>query len=345
VRVNAKQEIPLALLAAVFTIGLTYASVELPRAVNALLQSSFDFPGADPAYQPELLKTFIFSNHLHLIGYGALVVLLALVTVGVLTERRGLVTTGAVAFFLPVFGHFCRSMFFLAGLGLLRSLWMPITDVSFELLRLGDIVYVPYMILVYFPALIGVDVRAPLPYMVMGFGILIFVLGVMAWFVARLQRKKTADFWVYRFSRHPQYAGWILWSYGLMIFFTRYNEGTHFKLSWGFPDSLPFLLSAVVITGVALIEELQMRREQGQEYEAYSQRTPFMLPLPSFLSNVAAAPMRLLLRKERPEAGREVAVVLAVYAGLLVLPSVPLVILQWPPGGWWVFPHNVFPFS
>ena len=165
-RINAKQEVLLALLALVFTVGLTYASVEAPRAVNAMLHDAFEFPGSDPTYEPEALATFIRSNHLHLIGYGTLALLLLLVAIGVFAEKRGLATAGAVGFFLPVFGHFCRSMFFLAGLGLLRTLWMPITDVSFEILRLGDIVYIPYMILVYVPALVGVGVRGPLPYLI-----------------------------------------------------------------------------------------------------------------------------------------------------------------------------------
>jgi hypothetical protein len=43
-------------------------------------------------------------------------------------------------------------------------------------------------------------------------GLLIFILGVLAWFYARLEKKGTADFWIYRFSRHPQYLGWIVWS-------------------------------------------------------------------------------------------------------------------------------------
>jgi protein-S-isoprenylcysteine O-methyltransferase Ste14 len=345
-KMKARHEILLAVLAVVFAVALTYASIELPRVVNALLHDSFEFPGGDPAYEPDLLKTFVLSNHLHLVGYAALALLLILVVVGLCTEKGSLATTGAIGFFLPVFGHFCMSMFFLAGLGLLRTLWIPITDVSHNLLRLGEIVYVPYMIIVYLAALIKVDVRGLLPYIIMGAGMMIFVLGVLAWLITKLRRQETADFWVYRWSRHPQYLGWILWGYGLMIYFTRRNEGTHFKLSWSFPDSLPFLLSSLVIVGVAFVEETKMRRQQGRHYEAYARRTPFMLPLPRSVSRLAAAPMRFALKKERPETGKEVAIVLALYAGLLILLSIPFVVFHWPPrGGWWGFPYNVFPFG
>jgi len=63
---------------------------------------------------------------------------------------------------------------------------------------------------VYPLTLIGVDIRRPLAYLLSELGLLIFVLGVLAWFYARFQKKGTADFWLYRLSRHPQYLGWIL---------------------------------------------------------------------------------------------------------------------------------------
>ena len=37
-----------------------------------------------------------------------------------------------IVLFLPVFGHFALTMFFLGGLGFLRLLWMPFLDVSFN---------------------------------------------------------------------------------------------------------------------------------------------------------------------------------------------------------------------
>jgi protein-S-isoprenylcysteine O-methyltransferase Ste14 len=236
-------------------------------------------------------------------------------------------------------------MFFLAGLGILRVIWMPILDISYGMLQLGEVSYVPYMIAVYIPALVRADIRTPFAYVLMGLGILAFVFGTLAWFYARFQRREVVDFWVYRFSRHPQYLGWILWSYGFMIYVTLHSTLHEFKISYGVPNSLPWLLSTLVIVGVALVEEIKMRRERGEEYDLYSQRTPFMLPLPRLVSNVISAPMRLALRKKRPESGLEVVVVLVLYAAILILLSVPFVVFHWPPRtGWWGFPYNVFPF-
>ena len=116
---------------------------------------------------------------------------------------------GAIAFFLPIFGYFAVYMFFLAGLGILRVLRLPCWG---RLMKLGDVIYLPYMILVYPFALIGVDIRRFLAILLIGLGLLVFLLGTLAWFYAKLQRKGTVDFWLYRYSRHPQYLGWTMWS-------------------------------------------------------------------------------------------------------------------------------------
>jgi protein-S-isoprenylcysteine O-methyltransferase Ste14 len=335
----------LALMVIVFVIALTYASVEFPRIVNSLLHGAVEFPGFDSGRDAEGAEAFIRSHDLRVIGYGSFAVVLVLIVVGLAAGKHGLSSLGAVALFLPVFGHFAMSMFFLAGLGMLRVIWMPMLDVSYDVLRLGDVSYVPYMITAYLPALLGADIRTFLAYLSMGIGILVFALGTLAWFRGRLQGREVADFWVYRFSRHPQYLGWILWSYGFMIYVSLRSTLYQFKLSYGVPSSLPWLLSTLVIVGVGLVEEIKMRREAGEEYETYRRRTPFLLPLPRWVSGLVAAPMRALLRNERPESGAEALAVVGLYAVLLVVLSVPFVVFDLPGRtGWWGFPYNVFPF-
>ncbi len=73
------------------------------------------------------------------------------------------------------------SMFFLASLGLLRVVWLPFLDVSADILKLGDVAYVPYMAMVWPPAVAGYDVRGWISWAVMGVGVFLFVLGVVAW--------------------------------------------------------------------------------------------------------------------------------------------------------------------
>ena len=322
----------LTLLAIVFTVALTFATIEAPRVLNRLIRVNFDVPDLHPVIEPDLIEQYMDANHVRPIGYTCLAVVIILMVVGLVAEKRGLSSLGAVVFFLPTFGYFAGYMFFLAGLGLLRALWLPFWG---NLLKLGDITLLPYTILVYPFALIGVDIRRAVAYLAIGLGLLTFLLGTMAWFYAKFQKKGTVDFWLYRFSRHPQYLGWILWSYGLMLLAAQ----APIPLGGENPGaSLPWLISSLVIVCVALGEEIRMSRERGEEYETYRASAPFMFPLPRFASTVITAPMRILLRKDRPGNRKEHVVTFVIYATILVLLSLPFVLLNWPSRGWMDWP-------
>lgn len=90
------------------------------------------------------------------------------------------------------------------------------------------------------------------------------------------------------------------------------------KRSWGIAASLPWLLSAMIIIGVALLEERKMKKQLGNQYEKYSMKTPFLFPLPKFISNVFTIPARLLFKKKIPERKGEIAAVLSIYILLFV---------------------------
>jgi protein-S-isoprenylcysteine O-methyltransferase Ste14 len=332
-RAGMKSNVTLTVIAVVFAVGLTFASIELPLLLNRALELTFGnalFPRgiwSGPNEAPS--EAYIQQHFLRPIGYACLVSVLALIIWGLIAERRRLAFAGAVLFFLPVFGHFAVQMFFLAGLGFLRLIWMPILDGAygltgdseFWLFRLGDVAILPYMGIINLGGMVHLDLRLVLPYIIMGIGLSLFSLGTAAWFHAKRIKQGIAQFWIYLFSRHPQYLGWIIWSYGLYVYFLHHHEGSHFQIGWGIPDSLPWLVSTMVIIGVALLEEIKMQRELGDEYKIYAARTPFMFPLPVIISGIVALPMRLVIRKKRPERGAEVAVVVLAYLGLLVLAS------------------------
>lgn len=186
-------------LAIVFTLALTFATIELPRAINNVLSAYFP----DFGHNVELIEQFVI--YVRPIGYACLVIVIALVIFGFVTGRRGLSSLGSIAFFLPTFGYFALYMFFLAGVGIMRALWLPFWDSSTNLLKLGDIVYLPYMIVVYPFAVLGVDVRTSLAFFAVGAGLLIFFLGTIAWLFGKSEGREVIDFWIYKYSRHPQY--------------------------------------------------------------------------------------------------------------------------------------------
>jgi protein-S-isoprenylcysteine O-methyltransferase Ste14 len=308
-------------LALVFSIGLTFASVELPRLLHsALVKATPSLDGDSHADETTEFRTGLFMEHYHLrlVGYISFGLMVVLIVAGFVSGKAGLSSLGAVVLFLPVFAQFAAVMFFLAGLGVLNLAWLPVLDISFDAGRLGEIVSWPYNALLALFRGWGVDIHRPLVYSVVGAGLLLFILGTLAWFVARQRKRSVADFWVYRLSRHPQYLGWIVWSYGMLLALHRVNYP---KRSWGIPASLPWLLSMMVIVGVALLEERKMKRLSGGAYDEYRRRTSFLIPLPRFLRTAFSAPIRLLFKKSVPERKGEIAVVLVVATAVLMVAS------------------------
>ena len=306
----------LTLLAIVFTLALTFATLELPRILNNILRPLFP----DIYWEPESIEALM--NYARPVGYTCLIVVIALILVGFATERRRLSSLGSFAFFLPAFGYFAASMFFLTGIGILRVLWLPFWDSSPNLLKLGDIAYIPYWIVSYPFRFLGGKAASEasefLVYMVVGLGILIFCVGTFAWFYGKLENRKIFDFWIYKYSRHPQYLGFILWSYGVMLLTTL--APTPFGGHQPEP-SLPWLISTLLVICVALTEELTMIKQADKSYSTYRRSTPFMIPLPQSLSRMFVAPNRLLLKKDLPESGREVLYTFVIYLILLIFLS------------------------
>ena len=106
-----------------------------------------------------------------------------------------------------------------------------------------------------------------------------------------------------------------MWSYGMFLLLMQQRYP---KRSWGIDASLPWLLSTVIIIGVAMVEELNMRRRFGESYDLFRRSRPFLFPLPRFIRKLFAFPLRLFYRKDLPERKREVVVVLSLYTALLI---------------------------
>jgi len=318
----------ISLLAVVFTVALTFATLQLPLILGKWLSNYL--PDIHPIIEPERVAEFMAVARP--VGYACLGIIAVLIVAGLVTGKRKLSILGSFAFFLPTFGYFFASMFFLAGLGILRVPFIPFWDPSTNLMAFGDISYLPYVALVYPFWLRGIDIREVLAWIAIGLGLFIFVLGTITWFYGRVQRRKTVDFWIYRYTRHPQYLGFIIWSYGVMLFAAQQpvpmggsNPGA----------SLPWLLTSLVVVCIALAEENRMRKEDSERYSQYTASALFMFRIPKFVSTAITFPMRLLLKKDRPETGKELLATFAVYATLLILLSLPFVLLDWPQGiGW-----------
>ena len=309
----------LVFLAVVFSLGLTFASIELPDLLQKALYNNVPaLDGDSHADAFAVTRTELFMDHYHLrlIGYVCFGLMVLMIIGGFFYGKRGLASAGALLMFLPVFAQFAGVMFFLAGLGILNLIWLPVLDISFDAGRLGDIVYLPYRLVRYvFSKIGGIDAHYPLVYACIGVGLLLFTLGTLAWLFARYRKRDMADIWVYKISRHPQYLGWILWSYGMLLALMRVRYP---KRSWGISSALPWLLSAMIIIGIALLEERKMKHLLGDKYERYRKKAPFLFPLPRFIAGIFTVPSRLLFRKTFPDRKGEIAAICLIYTLILI---------------------------
>jgi len=114
--------------------------------------------------------------------------------------------------------------------------------------------------------------------------------------------------------------GFLLWSYGLLLLatFAPTPKGGYIP-----PPSLPWLTSSLTIIAVALHEEIEMVKKYGENYVRYRDKTSFMLPLPEQLSRAIKFPAKVLLKKNQPENGKELAFIITIYGVVLVLLSLP----------------------
>jgi protein-S-isoprenylcysteine O-methyltransferase Ste14 len=320
-------------LALVYALGTTFINVEIERLFERTITPHILASSGVGQVNREIysgIDQFMSSRHIRMIGYGCFTLMIVLAITGLVTHKKGLASLGSLGFILAIYAYFVIHMSFLAGLGILSALWLPFWG---KLVHLGDIAYLPYMILVYPFSMLGIDIRIDLAGLLISLGLLIFILGVVAWFYARFLHKGTADFWIYRFTRHPQYLGWIVWSYGLML---RASLSHGIALQEGNPGaSFPWVVSTLIIICIALSEEVRMGREHGSEYERYRTSAAFMLPLPGLFSQLLAMPFKLILRKDRPEKGWDLLWAFVIYLGVVMMFSLPFILFNWPAGGSW----------
>ena len=306
-----RKELALALfLSILFTIALLYAISEVTLILDKVLQQYFPEAYWDPEERSKIL------NFLRPIGYTAFVATIALIFLG-FALKKGLISfAGSLAMYLPIFGYFAGAMFILTGLGALRALWLPILDYSPKLLKLGCIVYLPFTFVRVCATLIST--------ILMFVGIFIFVLGSTTWLYGKFRGYTVIDFWIYRYSRHPQYLGFIIWSYGLLV---EVSTRGYIKGAFTTPPAIIWLISTVIVIGVAMMEEIEMVKRYGEKYEEYRRKTPFLIPLPKPLAKAVTMPMRLL-RRYPPKSLKSVTLTILLYTLIIIAVSWPLLVLN-----------------
>jgi len=238
---------------------------------------------------------------------------------------------GSVLYFLPVFNVFLIGMVFrFTGIELVIRIIGQLLDnlkmdyILFER-ALAHIYYMEFFFLPYWAYVVllwsGKDwyevgvFRDEFSSFFIVLGLMIMFLGVSKWIDGKMRNKGLVTTGIYRYTRHPQYLGYILWGYGVMVFSTHRNAPFQHPIV----PTLNWVLSSLMIVGVALIEEIKLRKEM-ENYSTYTENTSFLIPLPRFVRKLMAHPWEKLWKNEFPRTIRQVGLTLMILFVLLTIP-------------------------
>ncbi|MEW6665111.1 MAG: isoprenylcysteine carboxylmethyltransferase family protein [Thermodesulfobacteriota bacterium] len=100
----------------------------------------------------------------------------------------------------------------------------------------------------------------------MGIGFTVFVAGFCQVYWSKIRRKGAVLGGIYRFVRHPQYAGWAIFGIGMALLWSR-------MIVW-----ITYVSMLFVYYLLALKEEKECLARYGESYRSYLKRTGRFLP-------------------------------------------------------------------
>lgn len=321
-------------LSAIFTIAILYSTLQLPILVNEILREQF----VDYGLNWQEAEKFIES--IKPIGYLGLIITIILIVLGFTLRKRKCSILGSLALYLPTFSYFASTMFFLAGVGVLRILWLPVIELSpgetwsekiyfaSNIFELGNIVYLPYDIIRFIVSFIDFlfnNIDLANLFDILSFFAIVFLSAILffiactTWLYYKFSKQNIITSGIYKYSRHPQYLSFILWSYALLLYdkyiFTP-PKGGYFA-----PPSLLWITVTTIIIAIALYEENDMIKFYENEYIQYRDKTPFLIPLPKKVTSIISYPNKKIFKKNMPQNGKEIFTILLIYYFIILILS------------------------
>ncbi len=116
----------------------------------------------------------------------------------------------------------------------------------------------------------------PLGLILIAVGLLIFLVGMIQIYSAKLFKKGLVTSGIYKKFRHPQYVGFTIFGFGVL-------------LTWGrFITFIAFFIMMWLYYFLAKSEERKCFELFGEEYKTYCQKTYFLFPGEKMLSTITA---------------------------------------------------------
>jgi protein-S-isoprenylcysteine O-methyltransferase Ste14 len=317
------------LTALLATLFFTYVTLQIPGFLSSINDGVFY----------DICRHFkrvgLRLDSVVILGDVILILVLAMAIMGIIWRRYYASFPSAVVYFAPTLFVFVVGMSTLfTGL---EILYFPITYVfrEYEIFSrnlwkffyVGQVFLAPYWVAITAFASEGGRIWANIKQVrdVYGstfivVGLLVLFLGVAAWLNTKYQGRRLVDSGIYRLTRHPQYLGYILWSYGMLVLST-YNQAP-----WRQPVemTLNWFVSSLILVGLALAEEINLRIDDGLNYGDYAERASFMFPLPRLVRKVFLTPFRIIWGSDHPENLRAVFKTLVLIFLVVSLPELIL---------------------
>jgi protein-S-isoprenylcysteine O-methyltransferase Ste14 len=139
----------------------------------------------------------------------------------------------------------------------------------------------------------------------MGIGLLVFIVGFCQVYWAKFRRRGPVVGGLYRFIRHPQYAGWAIFGFGMTIFWSRMIV------------LIMYISMLFVYYLLAIREEKECLETYGDSYRSYLRLTGRFLPRITRKNNMRARPF--LPRKGPSRVASLIAMYLIAMGGTISL--------------------------
>ncbi len=290
---------------------------------------------------PEFIRNYNYIVELLTpVGFMAFFLSIMLIILGLIIKRFKLSFLGAISLYLPIFANFAFIMFTFAGIGLIRIIWIILLNTDSRFLMLGDIILlpeysirliqlifrilnrllkllgIPYEVLSIFPIDQLLDLMnfavITLMFILMCIGLGIFLFSVVTWLYGKFLRQDIIDFWIYKYSRHPQYLGLLISTYGLTSF-----------IQPGYGSYVPnptffWIVTSLILIAIAIREENTLLKAQSDLYISWREKTPFLIYIPNKISFYFLKPVKKVITKEWPETDKEILVTILVYGSISV---------------------------
>ncbi len=284
---------------------------------------------------------YIFRNLIHfgfraspvfIVGNILLISILSLAVYGIRRGKYNISIFSSILYFIPTLFNLIAGMTVLfSGLELLGVFIERVIGVEsvtrrilIHIYNVGRVFLVPYWIILDRVAPTANEQWGMTPiirdsyggfFVLLGSSILF--LGIATWINSKLENRELTVSGIYRLSRHPQYLGYILWSYGMTILTTFRQHPMRYPLT----PTINWIVSSLILVGLAYREELDLRVKESLYYSDYYHKVSFLVPILTPIRRLLTEPFRIIWNCDYPNSSKKILITLILVFIVLSIPE------------------------